>query len=50
MWKSHPISVEPEGRPRYTLEELLAQCDSKAGLPQEDREWLRSKRVGRELI
>ena len=44
------LVVEPEHRPRYTLEELLAQCDAKARPPREDREWLRGKPAGRELI
>ena len=36
--------------PRYTLEELLAQCDPVAELTGEDREWLDAKPVGREVI
>ena len=48
------LVVEPRQRRRYTLGELLAQCDTKArrskrGSKQE-REWLASKPVGRELI
>ncbi|MFM9862501.1 MAG: AbrB/MazE/SpoVT family DNA-binding domain-containing protein [Micropepsaceae bacterium] len=36
-------------RPSYTLEDLLAQC--KPGrLTKEDKEWLSSPPVGRELI
>jgi hypothetical protein len=39
-------------RPRYTLNELLAQCDPKPKprRTKEDREWLADKPVGRELI
>jgi antitoxin ChpS len=44
------LIVEPQPRPRYTLEELLAQCNPKAPRSKEDREWLDSKPVGRELI
>ena len=44
------LVVEPPKRPRYTLDELLAQCDSKARRTKEDREWLANKPVGRELI
>ncbi|MDQ2945223.1 MAG: antitoxin [Acidobacteriota bacterium] len=44
------LVVEPQQRPRYTLEELLAQCNPKAPRSKEDREWLDSKPVGRELI
>jgi antitoxin ChpS len=44
------LIVEPQRRPRYTLEELLAQCDPSAELTQEDREWLDAKPVGSELL
>ncbi len=44
------LVVEPPKRPRYTLNELLAQCDSKARRTKADREWLENKPVGRELI
>ena len=44
------LVVEPPKRPRYTLDELVAQCDSKARRTKEEREWLDSKPVGRELI
>jgi antitoxin ChpS len=44
------LVVEPATRPRYTLDELLAQCDSKARCTKEEREWLDNKPVGRELI
>jgi antitoxin ChpS len=44
------LVVEPHPRPRYTLEELLAQCDSKAPRNKEEREWLNGKPAGRELI
>jgi len=44
------LVVEPRQRPRYTLEELLAQCNPKAPRSKEDREWFDSKPVGRELI
>jgi len=44
------LVVEPQQRPRYTLEELLAQCNSKAPRSKADREWLDSKPVGGELI
>lgn len=37
------------GKPRYTLEELLAQCDPNEELTQEDRDWLDAPLVGREL-
>jgi len=44
------LVVEPRARRRYTLAELLAQCDRKARRSRQEREWLRGKPVGRELI
>jgi antitoxin ChpS len=44
------LVVEPRPRPRYTLEELLAQCNPKAPRGGEEREWLNAKPVGGELI
>jgi antitoxin ChpS len=48
--ESGRIVVQPRTRPRYTLGELLAQCDPKARRSKREREWLDSKRAGRELI
>jgi antitoxin ChpS len=44
------LVVEPQQRPYYTLEELLAQCNPKAPHRKEDREWLDDGPVGREVI
>ena len=44
------LVVEPQQRPRYTLEELLAQCNPKAPRSKEEREWLDNKPVGGELL
>jgi antitoxin ChpS len=44
------LVIEPTLRPRYSLEELLAQCDASADLSAEDREWLDNKPVGSELL
>ncbi len=44
------LVVEPQSRPHYNLEELLAQCDSSAELSADDREWLAVKPVGNELL
>jgi antitoxin ChpS len=44
------LVVEPQSRPRYTLDELLAQCEPKGRRSREEREWLTGKAVGRELI
>jgi antitoxin ChpS len=48
--KSGRLVVEPRPRRRYTLDELLAQCNPKAPRSKEEREWLDSKPVGGELI
>lgn len=44
------LMVEPRPRPRYTLNELLAQCDASAPVSDDDQEWLGSGRAGTELI
>ncbi len=44
------LVVNPNPRPRYTLDELLAQCDANAELSTEDREWLDAPAVGGELL
>lgn len=43
------LIIESHVRPRYTLDELLAQCDSNAPLTEEDRIWIGAPSVGREL-
>jgi antitoxin ChpS len=44
------LVIEPTLRPRYSLDELLAQCDASADLSAEDRAWLDNKPVGNELL
>jgi antitoxin ChpS len=44
------LMVEPTVRPRYNLDELLAQCDASAEVSAEDRVWLDSKPDGWELL
>ncbi len=44
------IIVEPKVKPRFTLSELMAQCDLEQPMPAEDREWLAAPAVGREGI
>jgi len=44
------LVIEPTPRPRYSLDELLAQCDESAEISEEDRAWLESKPVGSELL
>jgi antitoxin ChpS len=43
------LVVHPQSRSRYTLDELLAQCDPAAAITDEDRAWLDLAPVGREL-
>ena len=42
--------IEPEPQKRYSLRELLAQCDPLAPLSDEDRQWTDSSPVGREPV
>jgi antitoxin ChpS len=44
------LVIDTPPRPRYSLDELLAQCDAGAEPAVEDREWLDAKPVGRELL
>lgn len=44
------LVVEPAIRPRYRLDELLAQCDPDAAPSAEDREWLAARPAGGELL
>jgi len=44
------LVVEPTPRPRYSLDELLAQCDASAEVSEEDRAWLDDRPVGSELL
>jgi antitoxin ChpS len=48
--ESGRLVVEPHQRRRYTLDQLLAQCNPKARRTKQEREWLDSKAVGGELI
>jgi antitoxin ChpS len=43
------LVVQPQPKPRYTLDELLAQCDPDAELTSEDRAWIDAAPSGREL-
>jgi antitoxin ChpS len=43
------LIVEPPRKPRYTLDELLEQCDSNVPLSDEDRAWMNLRPVGKEL-
>nr|VFK18642.1 MAG: antitoxin ChpS [Candidatus Kentron sp. LPFa]VFK33005.1 MAG: antitoxin ChpS [Candidatus Kentron sp. LPFa] len=44
------LVLEPRPRPRYRLDELLAECDPTAEPASEDRHWLDSGPVGSELL
>jgi antitoxin ChpS len=48
--ESGRLIIEPQQRRRYTLNELLAQCNPKARRAKKEQEWLDSKPVGGELI
>ena len=48
--ESGRLVVEPQQRRRYTMDELLAQCNPKAARTKEDREWLSSRPVGAETL
>jgi len=48
--ESGRLVVEPQHRPRYTLDELIAQCDSKAKRSKQDREWLDNGPAGAEIL
>ena len=48
--RSGQLVVEPHRRPRYTLDELLAQCNPKALRRKDERQWLTGKPKGREVI
>jgi antitoxin ChpS len=43
------LIIQAQNKPRYTLDELLAQCDAEAPVAGEDRAWLEMAPVGREL-
>jgi len=44
------LVVDPQPRPRYTLDELLAQCDGATDLTDDDRTWLNDTHTGDEQI
>ena len=44
------LVIRPQLRPRYTLDELLAASDYSQAPSAEEREWIDSPAVGRELI
>jgi len=48
--ESGRLVIEPRQRHRYTLTELLAQCNPKAGRTKAEKKWLDGKPAGQELI
>jgi len=48
--ESGRLVVEPQQRSRYKLDELLAQCNPKAARSKEDRDWVRDKAAGAEIL
>ncbi len=44
------LIVEPQPRPRYTLAELMAQCDLTAPRSEESQDWLDANPIGREAL
>ncbi|MDR1126455.1 MAG: antitoxin [Deltaproteobacteria bacterium] len=48
--ESGRLIVEPESKKRYSLQELLDQCDPTAPLSDADSRWAASSPVGKELV
>jgi antitoxin ChpS len=44
------LIIEPQRKRRYTLDELLAQCDPNAAITGEERHWLDAPAKGDEII
>ena len=44
------IVVHRRLKPRYTLKELLDQCEDTLPIDDEDRQWFDSRSVGREIL
>ena len=44
------LVVEPQPRPRYSMDDLLAQCDAAIEMTAEEVAWLEAKAVGSELL
>ena len=42
------LVIQPHTKPKYTLDELLSQCDAGAAPTKEDRTWIGLAPVGRE--
>lgn len=44
------LIIEPQKRPHYSLQELLAQCDPQTELNEEDRAWVDAPAAGKEIL
>ena len=44
------LVIAPQPRPRYSLDDLLAQCDATVERTAEEVAWLEAKPVGSELL
>lgn len=44
------LVIEPVKKPKYTLEELLAQCKPEQKRSSEEDEWLNVAPVGKEIL
>jgi len=44
------LVIEPQRRPHYTLDELLAQSAPATEIPMDEHDWVAGKPVGEELI
>jgi antitoxin ChpS len=43
------LVIQSTSKPRYSLDELLAQCEPDVAISREDRDWLDLPSFGREL-
>lgn len=48
--ESGRLIIEPEMKKKYTLQDLLAQCDATAPFSGEDKDWTSSPAVDKELL
>ena len=44
------LVIKPITKPKYSLADLLAQCDPNAKSSEEDREWLNGGPAGNEIL
>jgi antitoxin ChpS len=44
------LAKQPSAKPRYTLDELMQQCDMQAPISDEAPTWLEAPPVGRESL